>query len=347
MTRLWSFLKPLAEGLFAAFFGLALGAILMRLWGYDPLAAYAALFQGAFGAWYHAADTLAAATPLLLTGLTFAIGIRAGLFNIGSQGQVFVGAVAAVAASLFWLPPGTHLVVSILFGMVAGALWSVPTAFLKATRGVHEVISTIMLNWIGRYFCLYLAATWLADPNRAEKTISVAQGARLPSLAPGTDLTYAIYISIFFAVVVYWMLWHTAIGYEIRSVGLNSEASRYGGMKPARTMGVAFVLGGLASGLAGALQVLSPPTYALQGSLSNVENLGFEGIAVALIGRNHPLGVIMAAVFIGALGTGAREMQISARVDLEMVKVVQGAIILALAVPELSNLFSLLRRSRG
>jgi simple sugar transport system permease protein len=370
-TKIWSAFKPLVEALLAALLGFGIGAVLMLMWKYDPMKAYGALFQGAIGSWdaiskaldclftqgidackasgviyglYDIANTLTNATPLILTGLAFAIGIRAGLFNIGAEGQVYVGAMATVAASLITLPPGVHVLVSLLFAMLAGALWSLPVGLLKATRGVHEVISTIMLNWVARFMAYFLVATALVDPVRAEKSIGVAPTARLLPF-PTTDLTLSLVISIFFALIIYWILWHTALGYEIRSVGLNPDASRYGGIKPTRTMIASFVLSGLAAGLAGASQVLGrPPTYALYQDLSNVMSLGMDGIAVALIGRNHPLGIIGAAIFMGGLSAGSNNMQINAQVPLEMTRVVQGAIILALAIPELLRIFPVLLR---
>ncbi len=344
-TVLWQTIKPLLGGLTAAVLGFVLGALLLRFAGFSPLAAYQALYEGALGDRYALTSTLAEATPLILTGLTFAIGMRSGLFNIGAQGQVFLGAVAAVGASLVPVPAGAQLMVSLFFGMMAGALWSLPAALLKALRGVHEVISTIMLNWIAWYLSLYLTATVVVDPNRAEKTIAVAPGARLVPFLPGTDLTAALMISLAFAGLTYWILWHTALGYEIRAVGLNPKVARYSGIPLTWTLSASFVLGGCAAGLAGALQVMGrPPTYALYGDLSNVVNLGFDGIVVALIGGNHPFGVPLAAMLMGALTAGARSMQIYAGVPLEMVKIVQGVIILALAIPELLRLFVVLSR---
>jgi simple sugar transport system permease protein len=344
MTSIWRSLKSLTAGTTAVGLGLGLGVVLLEVSGFDALTAYHALYQGAFADRYALTSTLAEATPLLLTGLTFAIGMRCGLFNIGAQGQVCLGASAAVAASLLPVPPGLHLSAALLCAMLAGALWSLPAAVLKARRGVHEVISTIMLNWIAWYLSLYLVATVLVDPRRAEKTIAVAAGARLPPFLPGTDLTPALGLSIACAGFMYWLLWYTALGYEMRAIGHNPAAARYGGMRPLRTLFLAFGIGGLAAGLAGATQVIGrPPTYALYGDLSNVANLGFDGIAVALVGYNHPLGAVLAAIFMGALTTGARTMQIYAGVPLEMVRLVQGVIILTLAVPELLRLFTLLQ----
>jgi simple sugar transport system permease protein len=361
LTTLLNALKPFADSVLATVLGFGIGAILLLLWGFDPLKTYAALLSGAFGSpqswargdFYDLAQTLSAATPLVLTGLTFAIGMRAGLFNIGSQGQLILGGIAAVTVSRLQLPPGLHLLVAIVMAMAVGALWSLPAAILKLTRGVHEVITTIMLNWIAVWLGLYLTASQLVvDPNRAEKTISAAPGSRFPLITllfgTGHDLTYALFASILFALITYWVLWQMSAGYELRSAGLNSEAARYGGISQWRSLGLAFVLGGLASGLAGATQVLGrPPSYSIYTDLSTFANLGFDGLTVGLIGKNHPIGVIFAAIFFGALSTGARLMQIQASVPLEMVRVVQGIIIVAVAIPGLWRVFRIFRaRSR-
>lgn len=362
--------RPLAEAALAIAVGLVVGAVIMLIWNYDPIQAYLALFRGAFGDIEKWASTLSMATPLVLTALTFLIGVKAGLFNIGAEGQVYVGTVGAVAASLFVLPPGVHLLVALLFSMVFGALWALPAAILKVTRGVHEVISTIMLNWIATWLTRYMVTEQLVDPQRAEKTISVAPTSRFPVLVPGTELTLAIAVSIVAAVVVYYFLWHTSLGYQFRSVGLNPEASRYAGMSQLKIMMLALVMGGLTAGLAGASQVVGrPPTWALYGTLANIVNLGFNGLAVAMIGRSHPIGSVFAAVFFGGLYTGARQMQVprppaalpyveqlggvasgiyGAGVPIELIAAVQGVIVLAVAVPgALDVIRKFLRRRRG
>jgi len=331
--------KPITEGVFAIGIGLFVGALLMLVWGFDPLRAYLELFRGAFFGKFQMATTLSYATPYILTGITFAIGQRAGLFNIGGEGQVYMGAIAAVAAGTYALPTSVHLLVTVIFSMLAGAAWALPPAVLKVTRGVHEVVSTVMLNWTCVFLCRYLAMGPLVDPNSAEKTISVLPSSRFPILLSGSELTAAIFASVVFAVVVYIILWHTAIGYEIRAVGLNPDAARYGGISPLRSTILAFMLGGFAAGLAGASQVIGrPPTWAIYGTLANITNLGFDGIAVALIGRNHPLGAIIAAIFFGGLYTGSRYMQMYARVPVEIVRALHGIIILAVAIPGLLDI---------
>ncbi|MFB6287041.1 MAG: ABC transporter permease [Candidatus Bipolaricaulia bacterium] len=349
-------LLPVGYSAFAAAVGLLTGVLIMWLTGYDPGSAYGALYEGVFrnvfdgelGNEWGLYDTLGTAVPIMLTGLTFAIGIRGGVFNIGAEGQVYAGAVAAVAASLFVLPPGLHHAVAIAFGMLAGALWALPVSLLKVTRGVHEVISTIMLNRIGLFVGMYFVTEFLGNPEQAQQTISTAESAQFPAIMPGTSLTYAAIVPLVVAVLVFFFLWRTTFGYRIRVVGYNPYAARYAGMSESSTVNATFWLGGMAAGLAGALTIIGgPPSYALSADLSTVTDLGFDGIGVALIGRNHPIGIIFAALFFAALNVGGLTMQISSNVPQEIVQVIQGVIILILAAPELlriaRNLFN--RRS--
>ena len=339
-------LNPAIESLLAAAVGLIIGAILMLLWGYNPWKAYVALFQGAYGDSYGWASSAARGVPLILTALTFSICVRAGMFNIGAEGQVYMGAVAAVAVGYFTLPTGLHLIVGLIFSMIAGAIWSLGPAILRLTRGVNEVISTIMFNWIARFLTFYLVAFVLVDPLRGEKTISIPVSARFPVLLRGTDLSWSLFAAVAFAIVIYFVLWHTVVGYEVRAAGLNPSAARYGGIKSKRTMLLAFILGGLGAGLAGATITMgNPPTYAIISGLPQLMNTGFDGMAVAMVGRNHPIGIIIASLFFGGLTAGGRTMQFTAGVPLEMVRVVEGVIVLTMAIPELIRVFRFMRSS--
>lgn len=306
----------------------------MAVLGYNPWKAYAALFEGSLGNRYSIANTFSRATPLILTAMTFAVGVRAGLFNIGAQGQMVFGALVAVAAGTLPLPLGLHIIVALIFAMLAGVLWSLPAAYLKVRRGVNEVVTTIMLNWIATWVATYLILTFLNDPVRGERSIRVATTARFPTVIMGSDLSYAILCSFAFAVGAYWIVWHMTPGFELRSSGFNPEASRYAGINPARSLRWAFILGGLAAGLAGATQVLGRYPHALDTRLDVLATLGFDGIAVALVGRNHPLGIIGAGLFFGALQAGAGMMGLRADVPIDMIRVVQGTIVLAIAAPE-------------
>jgi len=339
-------LNPAIESLLAAAVGLIIGAILMLIWGYNPWKAYVALFQGAYGDSYGWASSAARGVPLILTALTFSICVRAGMFNIGAEGQVYMGAVAAVFVGYFTLPVGLHLIVGLIFAMIAGAVWSLGPAILRLTRGVNEVISTIMFNWIARFLTFYMVAFVLVDPIRGEKTISIPVSARFPVLVRGTDLSWSIFAAVAFAIVIYFVLWHTVIGYEVRAAGLNPSAARYGGIKSKRTMLLAFILGGFGAGLAGATIVMgNPPTYAIISGIPQLMNTGFDGMAVAMVGRNHPIGILVAALFFGGLTAGGRMMQFTAGVPLEMVRVVEGVIVLTMAIPELIRVFRVARSS--
>jgi len=340
LRALISQLNPVTESVIAGLIGLAIGAVIMLVYGYDPVAAYISLFRGSFGSVYSWAESLANATPLILTALTFAVAMRGGLFNIGAEGQLYIGALAAVAVSLIHLPYPLHVIVALLAAMLAGMIWSLPVAFLKLGRGVHEVISTIMFNWIAHFFAFYLIANVLTDPKRGEKTISIAETSRLARILPDTSLNYGLVVAVVAAVVVLFLLWRTTGGFELRVSGFNPEAARYAGISRRRQILTAFLIGGATAGLAGAVQVMGrPPTYALMSGLPQFVKLGFDGIGVAMIGRNHPVGIVFAAIFFGGLLVGGRIMQFSPGVPLEMVRVVEGVIILALAVPELKRVF--------
>lgn len=341
-------LGSMMQVVFAAGIGLVIGAIMMNATGYDWKEAYRALWLGSFGDMWGIADTLADATPLILTGLAFALCFRAGYFNIGSQGQMIVGALTAVAVGAHIAAPTPIAVVLVLFTAAAvGAIWSLPAAFLRVTRGVHEVITTIMFNWIATYLAGYMVFNVMNDPRSAERTVRVLPNIRLEALVPGADATSALFISVFVAVFFYWLLWHSPWGYEMRVAGLNPDALRYAGANPSWSVNMTFILSGIASGIAGATQIIGrPPTYALYGDLSNLGDLGFDGIAVALIGRNHPIGIIFAAVFFGALSTGARMMQIMAGVPLDLIRIVHGVVIVALAAPEAWIILRMYVRSR-
>ncbi|MGQ9699804.1 MAG: ABC transporter permease [Candidatus Bipolaricaulaceae bacterium] len=345
MIWIWRGLRPILESVVAGLIGLGAGALVMWAWGYPPWPAYLALFRESFGSGYGLASALANATPLILTALTFAIGARAGLFIIGAEGMMYMGAIGAVALSLLRLAPGLHALLALGCAAAGGILWGLVPALLRAYRGVHEVISTIMFNWLSHFLAFYLVANVLVDPVRAEKTISVVKTSRLPLLLRGTDLSLGVVVAGALAFLIYVFLWHTVTGYEIRAAGANPHAARYGGVSPQRTVLLVFALGGAAAGLAGAVEVMGrPPTFAVYSGLTNIAGFGFDGIGVAMIGRIHPLGIIPAAVFYGGLQAGARLMQMEAGVPFEMVRVVQGVIVLALALPELARMFKALAR---
>lgn len=334
-------LERIAEILIAVVIGFVIAGILMKLGGYNPVEAYIAMFETSFSLTdpYYLAMTLSFATPVMLTALTFAIGVRAGLFNIGAEGQMYMGALGAVIVASLSLPGPLYLPLALIVGALLAAAWGMIAGLLKVLRGVNEVVSTIMLNWIAFWVVEYARVYVYPNPIDASKTISMPPEGRLPLLVKGTELSASFIIALATVFIVYYLLWYMVLGYEIRATGLNPNAARYGGINSKRTMLWAFIIGGIAAGLAGVGEITGrPPSYAITTGLSNLYGYGFDGIAVSLIGANHPLGIIPAAIFIGALSAGARGMQIVTGVPLEMVKAVQGIIVWALAMPGLIRL---------
>lgn len=324
--------RPVEQPVFAVLIGLSIGALIMVISGNNPIEAYYALFKGAFGSFSGWLQTLTYATPLMLTAITFAVGMKAGIFNIGAEGQVYIGAMgAAWVGGWIALPAGLHVAVATAFGMFFGFIWAIIPALLKIWRGVHEVISTIMLNFIAFYLVLELAGSLAAG--RPEFTKPAMASARYAVL--GESLTSVIFVVIAFCVLIYILLWRTRTGYELRLAGSNPDAARYAGISARRAILISFIVGGLAAGLAGAAQVLGGhPSWALFKDVGNVVNLGFVGIGIALIGRNHPIGGIFAAIFYGGMLTGGIAME-TVGIDSELVSVILGIIIIFLAIPEL------------
>lgn len=332
--------RPIAEVGFAVFVGMLIGSFLMVAFGFNPLVAWHGLFAGAFGSVFGLQTTFATAMPIMLTALTFVVGMKSGIFNIGAEGQVYMGAVGAVVVGgMISLPTGLHMIAAAVVAMLFGALWAIPPAILKVKRGVDEIISTLMLNHVAMIFTLYLITNPLVNPLRGDITIVVQESARLPVLVREAALSVAIFIALLSCVVIYVLIWHTRVGYELRLIGDNPTAAHYAGLKYTRVALLSFIIGGLCAGLAGGMQILgSPPHWFLRTDMKNVLGLGWGGLTVALIGRNHPTGTIFAAIFMGGLINGSKYMQIAARVPMELVPAIQGIFIMALAIPGLLSM---------
>lgn len=340
-ARLREHLTGFAEVVVAIVAGMVIGGLVMVIGGYNPVNAYYQLFVPSLTTGYGVEMTLSFATPIILTALTFAVGVRAGLFNIGAEGQMYMGALGAVIFGAISIPSILYLPLEFIMAAVLGMIWGIIAGILKAYRGVNEVVSTIMLNWIAYWIVESMRVYVIPNPVDASKTVSVPPAGRLPLLVEGTELSAAIIISILVLAFTYFLLWKTAVGYEIRAVGYNPLASRYGGISVRRVALYSFIIGGLTAGIAGFCEVAGrPPSYAITTGLSNLMGLGFDGLTVSLIGYNHPVGILLASIFIGAMKAGSRNMQIYARVPLEMVQTVQGLIIIALSIPGLLRIIS-------
>jgi ABC-type uncharacterized transport system permease subunit len=301
-----------------------------------PLTAYAALIEGGLG--IGSANPVNALTgsmvnaaPLLLAGLSVALGFKAGLFNIGATGQFVIGGlVACVAgAQMATASPFVAIPVAIAAGAAAGALYGFIPGLLKALTGAHEVVTTIMLNYIATFTATALVIGPFRAPGFTFDRTAAVGNAELPVVF-GRDLNAGVLIALAFVPIISWLIWRTTLGFEIRTVGANPSAARYAGMSPRRLIILTMSLCGMLSGLAGVILFLGevgfyPATFGTA--------IGFDAIAVALLGRSHPVGVALAGLLFGALQAGGRQMQVSAGVSLDLIAVVQALVIIFIAAP--------------
>lgn len=349
VQRRWMIiLQKLGAPVVSAALAIAVGSIIIIASGYDPAAAFAALFKGAFGSPKALGDTLLKCTPLILTGLAVAYGFRAGLFNIGAEGQLFMGGLAATALglSLAGLPWWVMVPLMLLAAIVAGAGWAFVPALLKAKIGAHEVITTMMFTYIGRYFVSYLVNGPLKEPGNIPQTPALEPAAQLPRIASlFSDATLeavpflnlgrghaGIFVAVAAAVIIWLILKYTTLGYENRAVGFNRWASETAGISVQSTTVKALCISGSLAGLAGAVEVMGVH-HRLFDQFSS--GFGFTGIAVALLAKNHPLGVIPAAVLFGALSAGATTMQFEAKVPQDIISIIQALVIFFVAAEEI------------
>jgi ABC-type uncharacterized transport system permease subunit len=336
---------------------LLIGAVLMLLTGDNPLEAYWGLFQGAFGSVQALSQTIRKATPFIFTGLSVAFAFKAGLFNIGASGQFLMGTIFAVAVGVNFdgLPFIIHMPLALLAGILGGAIWGAIPGFLKAWRGAHEVITTIMLNYVASNFAswtVYAGGTQgqrpgpLSDPEAAARAISetrdVFVSARIPFILPDffDRVHWGFVIALVVAVFIWWLLFKTTIGFEVRTVGQNPNAARYAGIRVNWTIVMTMAIAGGLAGMAGAVETLGlnhkfAPEF--------TGGVGFEGITIALLGNTNPFGVVLAAIFMGSLYAGAAKMQFDSGVPAEIIQVVQALVLAFVAAPEIIRLLYRLR----
>lgn len=312
---------------------LAVGAVVLFVLGANPVEAYRALFNGALGNTSGLTQTLAKATPLLLVGLGICIAFRGGVINIGGEGQIIVGALAATSLSLAFpdWPGWLLLPMTLIAGVVMGAIWGGIPGVLKARLNVNEILSTVMMNQIALQSMNFLLRGPLLDPAQIAAGTNIPQSAALPQavwltrLVPRTLLHSGAIIALVLAVLVYFLLWRTTIGYRIRAVGLNPAAARYAGIPVARYTALSLILSGAFAGLAGAIEVTGIHHRMIEGMSGGY---GFSGIVAALFGKLHPLGTIPASALFGALLVGADKMQRTVQVPSALVIVLQGLVVL-------------------
>lgn len=352
--------SSLGKSLLSILAGLLIAAIIMKISGYNPLEAFAALWHGATGLAagaaqgandipigtgkfalhlnkYNLAQSLSKMTPLLLCGLSVALGLRGGLFNIGAQGQMIAGALAGATVGLYGapngsLPPFVHAALVLMAGAAAGAIWGAIPGLLKAARGVHEVISTIMFNYIAVNIATYLVSHNLKDPTpgkMANQTATIAKSAWLNPFVPGAYLSLGLPLALLAAWFVSFLIRRMALGYEIRAVGLGADAARTNGIAVEKTLVKTMALAGAFAGVAGAIEVMAVHHRYVLGVAGNY---GFDAIAVALLGGMNGGGVTLAAFFFGALMNGASMMQNRSGVPDSIAVIVQATVILFIGI---------------
>lgn len=323
--------KQLMVPLLSVVIGLIFGAIIMLVFGYNPVEGYKALITGSLGNPFNIGQTIRAATPLIFTGLGFAVAYTAGFFNIGLAGQALWGWLISVwiGISLPDAPSWIVLPLAIIGGAVAGALWAGIAGVLKAFFDTSEVIVTIMLNYVAIYISDHIVRNVITD--RADATPFVGQNASLrmqwlTDLTNGSTIHGGIFLALIFAVLVYILLQRTTVGFELKSVGFNKHAANYAGMNAKRNIILAMLLSGGLAGLGGVMNGL--------GEFRNVfltngvaPAIGFDGLAVALLGALNPIGIIFASLLFGGLKTGGTIMPLMAGVPSEIVEIATAAII--------------------
>lgn len=345
--NLRSLLINLGISLLSIIIALIFGMFFVLLTEESPITAYEALYFGAFGNFRNILNTLWRSTPLILTGMAFAIPFRGGLINIGAEGQFVMGGFAAGVVGFYFtsLPGFVHLPLAILAGVLAGALWAGLSGWLKAKMNVNEVISTIMLNYIAIALTINYGinrlrtSSRMATPEimdsakllRFKEMVDSAFWSNLPFVElfadPAIRLHFNFILTLIVAVILWYILFKTSIGYEFRAVGLNPDAAEYGGINANKTIIYTMLIGGAVAGLGGAGEALGTHLSFIQGMDAGY---GFTGIAVGLIGQTHPIGVIFGGLLFGALNQGGLEMQF-AGIPSEIVNIIQALVIFFIA----------------
>ena len=325
LNSLRGILIPIAAILVA----LLISGIILLMAGYNPLIAFKVMWAGAFGDLRTISEVLLKATPLILIGIGLAVAFRCSIWNIGAEGQFYLGAVFSAIIGIFLgdLPAIILVPLVLVAGMIGGAMWAMLAGYLKVRFGASEIVTTIMLNYIAIIGTGYLVTgPLIEEAGKFPQTAKIAEAAWLPRFLSPTRLHIGFIIAVVLAVLVYLLIFKTSTGYAIRAVGINPEAARYAGMSVEGNIMLAMAISGGAAGLAGAVEVAGL-TYRLYQQIS--PGYGFTAIAVALLANNNPIGVIFSGILFGALSSGSEVMQMNAKVPSVLVFAIQGIVILS------------------
>ncbi|MBU5425903.1 ABC transporter permease [Tissierella pigra] len=355
--------------LFSIFLGLVVGAIILFISGYNPIEAYQVMFMGIFGSPKYISYTIVRSTPIIITGISVAFAFKTGLFNIGAEGQFIIGSIfAMIAGYLFKLPPVIHGLVAILVGALAAGIWAGIVGVLKSKFGINEVISSIMLNWIALYMNNYFLTFPLLRRPNSDASFKVLDTAKINFLGQwkvseagkaflkdnkflrellNPPVNYGFLIAILLAILVWYILKHTTLGYQLKAVGYNKDAAEYGGINIKKNIVVSMMIAGAISGIAGATQVLGVEHQI--GILAASQGYGFNGMAVSLIAGNNPLATIPAGLLFGGLTYGGGKLNSLIGAPSEVINIAIGSIVFFVAMPKLFEMFGKIftRRKRG
>jgi ABC-type uncharacterized transport system permease subunit len=346
--------KPVTSTFIAIFFGFIISAIVLSAAGYNSIDAFSALFNGIFSKPKYISNTIIKATPIILTGLSVAFAFKTGLFNIGAEGQYIAGTVAATIVGVkLNLPAVLEIPAIILAGVAAGAVFGGIVGLLKAKFGIHEVITSIMLNWIALYFSNYIVATETFHQPDSTSTYPInesgftmilsnwktsdagveflSQHKWLSDILLKTDVNIGIIVAIIMAVVISVLLYKSAKGYELRAVGLNKDAAEFAGINVNRNIIQSMVIAGALSGLAGALAITGTAPHKLS-TMAAFENNGFNGLSVALIAGSSPIGCIFGGLLYGGLLYGGQSVQSAIGAPSEIINIMIGTIVFFVAL---------------
>lgn len=331
MPRLFDLLFA-TRSVWAVLAALAVGAIFIAIAGSNPIEAYATLFQGAFFDYWGFAATLVKMCPLLLAGLAVILPLRAGLFNIGAEGQIYMGALFGTAAALYLpgIPGPLHILICVLAGGLGGALWALIPALLKAYQKINEIIVTLLLNFVALHFVSFMVSGPMMEPGAPYPySPEIPQSLFLPHILARTDAHYGVVFGIAIAITMHLVFQRGVFGFTLATVGRNPDAARYAGISVRRHIIVSFMIAGALAGLAGTFEVLGH-RYRLFHAFS--QGYGYDGIVVAFLAGLNPFFAIFSSLFIGGLRSGANMMQRAVGIETTVVEVIQGLVILFVAV---------------
>ena len=327
-SKISSLLIPILSFVLA----IIMSAIIMALCGYNPITAYRLIFKGAFGNFRRISNTLIQATPLIFTGLAYMVAKKTTMINLGVEGQLYVGAMAAAIVGIIpvSIPMPLHIFLCALAGFVAGGLSGLFIGYLKVRFGSQEVITTSMMNFILINFCNYLVNYPLKAEGGTPQTDRIADSAVMPKIIGGYQLTYAIVFAFIVGIVVYILMEKTKLGFEIQCVGLNQKASETAGIKVSKVIMTAMLISGGVAGLGGAAHVMAVDHR----FIANFSpGYGYSGIAVTALANESAIGVIISGIVFGALKTGADYLNMSSRIPTEFVSIVQAFVVILISAP--------------